>query len=213
MGRKSLVCLNIAVVGKGKMTHTLARCFANAGHNVFIGNRNYVAPGDKVSGRKFDNISETTVESAAIVADLVIITSPMDEVRDIAYRLGDIRRKVLIDATAFGLSRFGQYAHTLNVLKTITGCQHIVKCYNKTGYEDLVDENLSSEDVKLFMAGDSKKAKELTKLLARELEIGECHDFGGSAMINTLDEMTMCWQTRAVADKANTTVFFKQPRN
>jgi 8-hydroxy-5-deazaflavin:NADPH oxidoreductase len=213
MGRKSLVCLNIAIIGNGKMTSTLSKCFASAGHNVFIGEKEVATPViKKTKNKKFDNVSHTTIESAIIVSDLVIITAPMDEVREIAYRLGDVRRKVIIDATAFNLSRFGQHVHTSSVLKSITGCQHIVKCYNKTGYEDLIDENVESENVEVFMAGDSKKAKELTKLLARDLEMGECYDFGDDSMISTLDEMSICWQTQAVANKENTTITFRQLR-
>lgn len=201
MGRKSLVCLNIAVIGKGKMSHTLARCFAGAGHNVFIGDKDSTAPVNKMKGqKKFDNISHTTVESAAIVADLLIITTAMDEVREIAYRLGDVRRKVIIDATAFGLSRFGQFVNTCSVLKAICGAQHVVKCYNKTGYEDLVDENLESEDVDVFMASDSKKAKELVKLLAKDIKIGQCYDFGGDDMMPVLDEMAQCWKRQQVSE-------------
>jgi len=202
MGRKSLVCLNIAIIGDGKMPATLAKCFAHAGHNVFLGDAKAKhVPGSKVKRhKKLDNISHTTVESAAIVADLIVVATTMDEVRELAYRLGDVRRKVVIDATSFMLSRFGQYVNTLNVLKAITGCQHIVKCYNKTGYEDLVDETLESEEVDVFMAGDSKKAKELTKLLARDLSIGQCYDFGDSNMIATLDEMSMCWNKLNISE-------------
>ena len=190
------------------MTNALAKCFAKAGHNVFIGNNG----SGLYDESKYDNISHTTVENAAMISDLVIVTAPMEEVRDIAYRLGDIRRKVVLDATSLGLTRFGQYVKTYDVLRAITGCQHIVKCYNKTGFEDLVEESLESRDVDVFMAGDSKKAKELTKLLARDLEIGECYDFGGCDMIPTLDEMTMCWQTQMVSDKANTAIAFRQQR-
>jgi predicted dinucleotide-binding enzyme len=140
------------------------------------------------------------------------MTVPMDEVREVAYMMGDVRKRVIIDATSFNLTRNSGYVNTASVLKAITGCPHIVKCYNKTGYEELVDEEIVSEGIDIFMASDSKKGKEMVKLLAKDLCLGECYDFGGNEMVSTLDEMAICWHNQSVKSQANKHILYKMPR-
>jgi 8-hydroxy-5-deazaflavin:NADPH oxidoreductase len=208
MGYKSLVCLNVGIVGGGRVAEALASGFAKVGHNVFIGRKGMIT--EEKAGS--DNITYTDIGTAAGVADVLIMTLPMDEVREVAYMLGDIRRKVIVDVTSFSMTRFGQYVNTASVLKSITGCQHIVKCYNKTGYEELVNEELVSEGVDVFVASDSRKGKEIVKLLAKDLCLGECYDFGGNEVIKMLDEMSICWHNRSVKELAGSHILFRQPR-
>jgi len=44
------------------------------------------------------------------------------------------------------------------------------------------------------LVGTSKKAKEITKILAAELEFRQFHDFGGDEAILLFNEMTKCWR-------------------
>lgn len=209
MGYKSLVCLNIGIIGGGRIAETLAKGFAKVGHNVFIGHKGNINAPCKT---KFDNINYTTMEDAATVADIIVLTVPMDEVREVAYALGDVRRKVVVDATSFNITRNCNYVNTANVLKAITHCQHLVKCYNKTGYEVLVDEELIAEGVDIFMASDSKKSKEMLKLLAKDLCLGQCYDFGGNDTVPMLDEMATCWHNQSIKEQATNHILYKMPR-
>ena len=44
-----------------------------------------------------------------------------------------------------------------------------------------------------MLVGDSKKAKEITKILAVELGMKYFYDFGGNEAIPLFNEMTKCW--------------------
>lgn len=211
MKYKTLVCMNIAIIGEGRNTEALAKRFALVGHEVYIGLKNmntYISP--ELLGA-FENIFLVSVEDAAREADVIVITTPASEVREISYMLNDVRRKTIIDLSSLNFTR-SAYVNTHNVLKAITHCQNLVKCYNSTGYEDLVNPDIQNEAVDIFIAGDSKKSKELVKLLSRDLGFVGCCDFGGSETVTMLDEMSQCWNNKAVKQKVESSVAFKLVR-
>lgn len=204
---KTLVSMNIAIIGSGKNTEALAKRLASVGHDVYIGlsdTSTYVSPA--LLGLK--NVFLVSVEDAAREADVVMVTTPSHNVREIAYMLNDVRRKTIIDLSSFNFVQ-SSYVNTYNVLKAVTGCQNIVKCYNNTGYEDLVNPDIENGVADMFLAGDMKKSKELVKLLGRDLGISDCCDFGGSDTITMLDEMSLCWNNRAVKEKVEASIAFK----
>ena len=207
---KTLVSMNIAIIGAGRNSEALAKRLAFVGHDVFIGlndTNTYVNP--TLLGLK--NVFLVSVEDAAREADVVLITTPGHKVREMAYMLNDVRRKTIIDLSSFNFVQ-SAYVNTFNVLKSITCCQNVVKCYNNTGYEDLVNPDLANGVADMFVAGDMKKSKELVKLLARDLGFSDCCDFGGSETITMLDEMSLCWNNRAVKEKVEASLAFKLVR-
>src|SRR5699024_1993175 len=99
MSYKTFVSMNIAVIGVSEIAESYALAFVQAGHAVFMawkeGEKKVINPGILA----LDGVHVCSIETAADVADLIIIaTAPMD-VREVSYWLGDVRRKVIIDAT------------------------------------------------------------------------------------------------------------------
>ncbi|MCD6064651.1 MAG: oxidoreductase coenzyme F420-dependent [Flavipsychrobacter sp.] len=200
--------MNIAIIGAGKNTEALAEGLANAGHDVYIGLKDlntYISP----RLLKLDNIFLVSVEDAARESDIIVITTPASEIREVAYMLGDVRRKTIADLSSFNFLRDAQYSNTHTVLKAITSCQNLVKCFNVTGYEDLVNPDFIGATTDMFMAGDSRKSKEVVKLLARDLGFIDCCDFGDGDTIPMLDEMSQCWNNKAVKQKLVASLAYK----
>lgn len=200
MGYKTFVSINIALVGNGKYCEALAAGLARAGHNVFIAGR---SENDEVSDAlldRYSTICPASIEYAGAVADIVILATPADHVREMAYYLDDVRQKIIVDLTGLNLTRYGNYVNTFSAIKAITGSQHVVKCYNKTGYENLIGSSTDAS-VDMIIAGDSRKAKALVALLAKDLKFNSCHDFGGDDMIQELDQMATHWQNRSFSEK------------
>lgn len=208
MGYKTFVSMNIAIVGKGKYCEALAAGLAKAGHNVFIATRSeYDEVSDELLAR-YSRICPASVEYAGAIADVIILATPADEVREMAYFLEDVRQKVIIDLTGLNLTRYSNYINTHAAIKAITGSQHVVKCYNKTGYENLiVSEADNAAD--MIIVGDSKKAKALTKLLAKDLRFNSCHDFGGDDLIPALDQMANDWQNLSFSAKVPGSIAYR----
>jgi predicted dinucleotide-binding enzyme len=79
-------------------------------------------------------------------------------------------------------------------IKAITGSMHIVKAFNTEGYEQLLKPFFKTGKTQLILVGESKKAKEITKILASELGINYWYDFGTNENLPLFVEMTRCWR-------------------
>jgi len=193
MGYKTFVSMNVAVVGIGKVSEHYAIELAMAGHQVFRAWTDPELLTVSVTEEEFDNIFSCDIEEAAAAADLIIIATEPKDAREVAYWLNDVRRKVIIDATADVHTDSDDATNTVNAIRSITGSQHIVKVVNTTRYGNLLQSLFSGNTPGMLVAGDGKKAKAVTKILADDMEILNCSDFGGDETILLLDEMAKCW--------------------
>ena len=193
MGYKAFASINVAVIGNGKTTSLLAHGLSLAGHEVSIGIKENQSIQLDFPESECESISVTTIEDAATSADVIIMATLPSEVREAAYLLNDVRKKVIIDATYMNYSKEEYYLNTLSAIKSITGSPLVVKCFNAAGFEPLPKVSRRDNAINMFVAGDNKKAKEIAKMMARDLGYSDCHDFGGSDSAPLLDEMAICY--------------------
>ena len=194
MGYKTFVSMNIAVIGTSKMAETFATRYADAGHEVFMASNSGDSKNIIKSLTLSDDIVFCSIENAAAIADLIIIATLPKEVREAAYWMGDVRGKVIIDATANLQSSDEEPVNTVGAIKAITGSAHVVKVFSTRGYEKLLSPLFKKRNVQLVLAGDSKKAKEITKILTKDLGVNDFIDLGGDDSIPLFDEITRCWR-------------------
>lgn len=205
MNYKPFVSMNIAIIGQGESTLDYATAFACAGHEVYMAWKGEDKSTMRLLCGVFDNIHDCSVEDAANISDLIIIATAPKDVRETAYWLGDVRRKVIIDATANVNAPDEDFVKTVAGIQAITGSNHIVKVFNTKGYEQLLRPIFGDKKVQLILAGDSRKAKEIARIMAGEIGITACHDFGGNDTIPLFNEMTKCWRnmdTKSIRVKA-----------
>jgi 8-hydroxy-5-deazaflavin:NADPH oxidoreductase len=193
MSYKVLVSMNIAIIGVGEIAENYAAGFAFAGHKVFA------APGETThemgrAVRSLDNVHVCNIEDAAHLADLVIIATAPKDVREVAYWLGDVRRKVIIDASANIRAPDDELVRTLGGIQAITGSAHVVKVFDTQGYEQMLKPLFKQGIPDLLLAGDSKKAKAVAEILGIELGMKTFCDFGGNDTIPLFNEMTKGWR-------------------
>ncbi len=200
MGYKKFVSMNIAVIGSGVTVAEYGIRYALAGHDVFIALQGNDAGRVNKILAPYDNIVACSIENAAAVADLIVIASQPKDVREIAYWLGDVRGKVIIDATANIHTTTDEQINTAGAIKAITGSQHIVKVFSTRGYEILLKPLFRQQNVQLILVGDSKKAKEITKILTTDLGVNDFIDMGADEALPLFDELTKCWRTLAAKD-------------
>ena len=193
MSYKTLVSMNIAVIGAGEYMEDFATNYALAGHEVFIAWKSAAEGKAKPTLKLCDNINICSIEDAADIADVIVISSMPKDVREIAYWLGDVRGKLIIDATA-NISGADEYVNTFAAIKAITASAHIVKIFCTKGYEQILKPLLKTDDTQWILAGDSKKAKEATKILARDMGVDSFVDLGAADTIPLFDAMARCWQ-------------------
>ena len=206
MAFKIFASMNIAIIGCGEISEGYAAAFALAGHNVSLAAKNGVRLCLSPALSAFDNIQVSSIEAAADQADLIIIMTPATDVREVAYWLGDVRNKVIIDATSNIHAPGEETVRTALAIGAITGAQHIVTVFHAKGYEQLLKPLFRDNKIDMILAGDSKKAKEVTKILARELGINYCYDFGGSDTLPLFTEMTRLWRTLVTKNTPHTLI-------
>ena len=213
MGYKAFASMNIAIVGNGKMSAVLAQGLALAGHEVLIGIKENELVSFDFLLNEFDNIFVMSIEDAAEAADVIFLTASPENVRESAYLLDDVRSKVIVDTTFMNFANDGNYINTVSAIKAITGSPYVVKCFNAAGFEAMSNNRKKENTINMFVAGDSKKAKEVAKLLARDLGFSECHDFGGMDSVPLLDEMALCYQNLAVKQAEGEKIAIKITRS
>ena len=194
MGYRTFVSLNIAVIGDCKLSEDITEAFVVAGHEVFIANKDGASlpPFGMVEGS--GKIHTCNIETAAAEADFIIIATAPQDVREVAYWLGDVRRKVIIDLSPNMPGTGQERINTVGAISSITGSPHIVKALSIHGFEHLFGPLFGGASVQVLLSGDSLKAKEITKIIARELGVQHFYDFGGSDTFGLFDEMAKCCQ-------------------
>lgn len=194
MSYKTLVSMTIAVIGSGETAEYYTAGFAFAGHKVLLAGKDGAINNIHQSVLQLTNVTECSIEDAASGADLIIIATAPKDVREVSYWLGDVRNKVIIDVTSNVHAPEEELVKTVCGIKAITGSQHIVKAFNTAGYDDILAPLFKRGKTDLMLVGESRKAKEIAKILATELGLESFYDFGGTEAIELFNEMTRCWR-------------------
>lgn len=202
MSYKTFASMNIAIAGSGDLAEAYAISYVAAGHVVYLAGKNGSKPSKTGVAAKLDSIIACSIEEAAREADLIIICAPPKDVREIAYWLGDVRGKLIIDASANLELTIDEQLNTANAIKAITGSSYIIKVFCTRSYRKMLKPCFNSEDVKWIMVGDSKKAKEAVKILAHDLGVSSFIDLGSAENIPLLDELAYGWKAKAAREYA-----------
>lgn len=201
--------MKIAIIGAGKVGGALASGWARAGHSVILGVRN---PGDRevqalVAANQ--NLSANTVTAAAQEAEVILVSVPVSALTEVARNLGEVKNKIIIDATNAVFQKPAPYAHGVEAFKALTQCQDVVKCFNSTGFENMANPKYGDTGIDMFVAGDSAKGKQVAAQLARDLGFAECYDFGGDDKIQLLENFALAWINLAIMQGRGRNIAFK----
>ncbi len=188
--------VNIAVVGSGEIAALYAARFAIAGHEVFIAPDN----ADKMPDSGYssiENLHGCTIEEASAAADIIVIATAPKQVREVAYWLGDVRGKVVIDATANFITPAEEKINTVGAIKAITGSSNVVKVFSTRGYEKLLKPLIKNDKPHFVLVGENSKAKEVAKIISRDLGIAGFIDLGSFDSIELFDSLASSWKELA----------------
>jgi predicted dinucleotide-binding enzyme len=188
--------MNITIVGAGNIGGALAQGWAKKGHRIFFGVRNPAMFKANRLLTEYPTITAHSVSEAAQAGDLIVVSVPAKAVVEVATQLGPVTGKYIIDATNGSIGT-PDYPNAVQALKVLTGCTDVVKCFNTTGFENLIDPVYQGESTAMFMAGSSKEAKETVLLLARELGFADCYDLGDDTKIDLVEQLAFVWITLA----------------
>jgi predicted dinucleotide-binding enzyme len=206
-GPKAGGSLQIAVIGTGKVGSALTTCWASKGHKIYLGVLDiHDFKGSKLLKSK--RISLYPIRQAVAKAEIVLIATPATAIFELIAQMGDVSEKIVIDATNALRHAPVPYPTAYHCLKANTKAR-VVKCFNTTGYENMINPVYDGEGIDMFMAGDSIEAKAVATRLALDAGFASCVDFGGSDKVELLEKLALAWFNLACVQGEDKDIAFK----
>ncbi|WP_273216274.1 NADPH-dependent F420 reductase [Runella zeae] len=185
--------MKIAIIGSGNVGGALAQKLIKAGLSVLVGAK---FPLSEKSIKLATQIGEdrfTTFERAIHQSDVVILTTPPTAISSIVATEEDLSDKVIIDATnSIGRKIEDVYPTVYHYLIEKTKAK-VIKCFNSTGFENILNPVYNGIAADMFMAGENQNAKDITRQLAIDCGFGSCIDFGKSDKVELLEKLAQVW--------------------
>jgi 8-hydroxy-5-deazaflavin:NADPH oxidoreductase len=202
--------MNIAIIGTGNVGGALATNWSKKGHNINLG----VQDVNNFKGQdllKNENTRVFSIQDAVEKSEVILIATPPNAIFNILQQMGDVSGKTIIDATNAVMKSPEPYKTVYHALVDKTNTE-VVKCFNTTGYENMLNPIYNGEAIDMFMAGDSEKAKAIALQLSTDAGFGSCIDFGKSDKVELLEKFALSWINLAIMQGHGRNMAFKVVR-
>jgi predicted dinucleotide-binding enzyme len=200
--------MNIAIIGSGNVGGALAQQWIKAGHTVLIGAKFPLSDKNIKLATQIGEDRFAAIENAVKQCEVILIATPPTAIFEVLEQIGNVTDKVIIDAT-------NSIAKSPEPYKTVYHCladktqAEVVKCFNSTGFENMLNPVYGNEGIDMFMAGDSEKAKSVAKQLALDCGFGSCIDFGKADKVELLEKFALSWINLAIIKGNGRNMAFK----
>lgn len=185
--------MNIAIIGTGNVGGALATKWAHKGHTIRLGVRDM----ENFKGLellKNPNTSAHTIHEAVTASDIILISTPATTAIEVAQSLGDTSGKIIIDTMNIVMGRGpAGFSNTTDALLAHTASRDVVKCFNTTGFNNMIDPNYGDRALDLFVAGDSELGKNAAVQLALDAGFASCTSIGGNDKFQLMEQFAWFW--------------------
>lgn len=200
--------MNIAIIGSGNVGGALAQKWIQAGHTLLVGAKFPLSEKNIKLAVSIGEDRFTSIESAVKQCEVILIATPPLAIFDLLAQLGEVSGKIIIDATNSIMKSPEPYPTVYHCLADKTGAE-VVKCFNTTGFENMLNPVYNGEGIDMFMAGDSDKAKSVARQLALDCGFGTCIDFGKADRVELLEKFAFSWINLAIMQGQGRNMAFK----
>jgi hypothetical protein len=187
----------------------LATRWAQKGHQVHLG----VQDLQLFKGKELLKNPHTTVhtvQEAVQLSEVILVATPATAAVEVARSLGDTTGKILIDAMNVVMGRGpAGFGNTADAMLANTATRDVVKSFNTTGFNNMLNPIYGGQAIDMFMAGDSKAAKETVRQLALDAGFGECFDIGGNDRFALMEQFAFFWINLAMFQGQGREIGFK----
>ena len=201
--------MKIAVIGTGNVGGALATKWAHKGHEIFLGVRDV----NNFKGQHLlsnPNTKVCTTHAAVQNAGVILISTPAMMAIEVAKSLGETNGKVIIDTMNIVMGRGPSgFTNTSDAILANTFTNDVVKCFNTTGFNNMVNPNYGDQVLDAFVAGDSMRGKEAAKQLAKDAGFAECYDIGGNDRFELMEKFAFFWINLAMFQGQGRDIGFK----
>lgn len=186
--------MKIAIIGAGNVGGALGTRWAAAGHTILFGTRD--PHSEKIQTllqAAGPNASATTAEAAVATAEVVVLATPWSATQSVVESL-DLAGKIVVDSTnpiapGFTLA-VGHESSAGELVAQWAPTANVVKAFNTTGYNNMLNPTYGGQSTTLFIAGDDAAAKQIVTELAETLGF-DVADTGPLAMARYLEPLAM----------------------
>ncbi|MGH7392192.1 MAG: NADPH-dependent F420 reductase [Candidatus Rokuibacteriota bacterium] len=206
--------MRIAIIGAGNVGGALGRAWAQCGHHVVFGVRD-------PAGGKIRTLVQAAgagataagIGPAVAAADVVVLAIPWSATGDTIAAAGDLRGKILVDATnpltpdVSGLAIGHDTSGGEQLARRVPGAR-VVKAFNTIGAMHMADPTFDGDRASMFLCGDDAAAKGIVAELARALGF-EPVDVGPLKQARLLEPLAMLWISMALAHGFGPNIAFK----
>lgn len=200
--------MKIAIIGSGNVGGALAQQWIKAGHTVLIGAKFPLSDKNINLATKIGEDRFATIENAVKQSEVILIATPPTVIFEVLKQLGDVSGKILVDATNSVMKTPEPYKTVYHCLADKTSAE-VVKCFNTTGFENMLNPSYNDEGIDMFMAGDSNNAKAVAKQLALDCGFSTCIDFGKADKVELLEKFALSWINLAIVQGHGRDMAFK----
>lgn len=201
--------MKIAIIGTGNVGGALATKWANCGHEITLGVRDTT----NFKGKELLNNPNTTVDTitqAVKKSEIILIATPAITAVDVAQSLGNTEGKVIIDTMNIVMGKGPSgFSNTTDAILANTQTKDVVKCFNTTGFNNMVNPIYNNTAIDVFVAGDSLKGKDIATQLAKDAGFGECYSVGGNDRFELLEKFAFFWINLAMFQGQGRDIAFK----
>lgn len=185
--------MKIAIIGTGNVGGALATRWAHKGHEILLGVRDM----ESFKGKHLlDNPGTTlhSVQEAVNRSEVILLATPAKLAIEIAKSLGDTGGKIIIDTMNIVRGNGPEgYSNTTQAILDNTQTRDVVKCFNTTGSNNMLNPVYGNVALDMFAAGDSIKGIEVAKQLSVDAGFAECYHVGGNTHFEMLEQLAWFW--------------------
>lgn len=201
--------MKIAIIGTGNVGGTLATKWAKAGHEINLG----VQDSSNFKGMdllKNPNTKIFSIEEAVRLSIVILVATPATAAVEVAKSLGNTTGKIIIDSMNIVMGRGPKgFKSTAEAILANTQTEDVVKCFNTTGYNNMVNPIYGTTALDMFVAGDSEMGKRAAIQLAKDAEFGECYSIGGNDKFELIEQFAWFWINLAMFQGQGREIGFK----
>ena len=201
--------MKIAIIGTGNVGGALATKWAKKGHEINLGVRDI----SSFKGKELlsnPNTKVLTTEDAVKNSEIILLSTPATATVEVVKSLGNTTGKIIIDAMNIVMGRGPQgYKHTTDAILENTQTKDVVKCFNTTGFSNMLNPNYGNLTLDLFVAGDSEKGKQMAIQLAKDAGFIECYNIGGNDKFELMEHFAWFWINLAMFQGQGREIGFK----
>lgn len=201
--------MKIAVIGTGNVGGALATRWANQGHEINLGVRDV----QQFKGKELlsnPNTNAFSVAEAVKRSDVVLISTPAPATVEVTKSLGDTTGKVIIDTMNIVMGRGPQgFTNTADAILHNTQTEDVVKCFNTTGFNNMMNPSYGGTALDLFVAGSSEKGRAVAIQLAKDAGFAACYPIGGNDKFELMEQFAWFWINLAMFQGQGREIGFK----